>query len=124
MHTILNTVKNVHAFVIATPIYFSSIPAPLKAVVDRFQPWWVRKYQWGSRVRAMDGKAAFLAVGGQDREPDFACAERIARAVFATSDFTFVGSVYAPHVEKPGELRSYVDLLADAAELGRRIAEV
>ncbi len=43
MDLVMEHILDCHHLVVATPIYFYHLPAPLKALIDRLQPLWVRK---------------------------------------------------------------------------------
>ncbi len=52
--------------IIATPVYFNGIPAPLKIIIDRFQPYWasVMRKDKPIYVNKIDKKAIILMSGG------------------------------------------------------------
>ena len=56
-------------FVISTPVYNSGVPAPLKAVVDRFQPYYALRFEHGVKPPvAKPKKAALVIVAGSKGE--------------------------------------------------------
>lgn len=50
--------------VVSTPVFFYGLPASLKALVDRMQPLWARRYILGEK---MQSKAGFLLAVGATR---------------------------------------------------------
>jgi multimeric flavodoxin WrbA len=63
MQDIYGLVESAQGIIIAAPVYFSSAPAPLKLIIDRFQPYWakncLKKQPWEKRK-----KGALLLAGG------------------------------------------------------------
>ncbi len=49
-------------FVISTPVYNSSVPAPLKAVVDRFQRYYALRFEHGVKPPVKKPKKAALVI--------------------------------------------------------------
>lgn len=49
-------------FVISTPVYNSSVPAPLKAVVDRFQRYYALRFEHGVKPPVKRPKKAALVI--------------------------------------------------------------
>ncbi len=73
--------------VLASPIYYSNFPAPLKSIVDRSLP-----YFWDSLRRpAAVRKGLVLATAGSSYEGDLVCFERTARVFFLTRQTRFLG---------------------------------
>lgn len=60
-------VRMARVLVIATPVYFLSYPAPLKALIDRFQCYWAMRVSHGIRpVYAPRKTGVLLACAGSD----------------------------------------------------------
>ncbi len=51
------------AIVVASPIFFAGVPAQLKALIDRVQPYWARRYVLGEPAREKR-PGGILLVGG------------------------------------------------------------
>ena len=49
-------------FVISTPVYNSSVPAPLKAIVDRFQRYYALRFEHGVKPPVKKPKKAALVI--------------------------------------------------------------
>jgi multimeric flavodoxin WrbA len=55
--------------IVSSPVFFMGLPSQLKAVVDRCQAIWVRKYLLRRRMPNPDvRRALFIQVGGMKRE--------------------------------------------------------
>ena len=70
------------AVLVASPVYFATVPAVLKALYDRCQPYWARRYVLHQPiVRRRPG--ALLLVGGGGDPFGHECALTTTRSVFA-----------------------------------------
>ena len=83
--------------VVSAPIYFTSVPAKLKAVVDRCQLYWARKNILGTFSPAPK-KGIFVSVSG--RTQNFGHAETVIRAFFSVFNIKFCGKFYLPNTDK------------------------
>jgi multimeric flavodoxin WrbA len=108
--------------VIASPVYFKGLPAPLKTLVDRCQAmWWLRER--GGKVAINEGpyrRAAIIltAAGGK---PMFTGAKGVATAALNTLEFDTVGALLAGDLEGPEAATGRDDLLEQARDLGRAL---
>ena len=64
MDAVYAAVDAADAIVVSTPVYFATVPAVLKTIYDRFQPYWARRYVLGQPVREPRRPGALLIVGG------------------------------------------------------------
>ncbi len=83
--------------VVSAPIYFTSVPAKLKAVVDRCQLYWARKNILGT-FSTSQKKGIFVSVSG--RTQDFNHAETIIKAFFSVFNIKLCGKFYLPDTDK------------------------
>lgn len=95
--------------VIATPIYFANVPSPLKALIDRLQVYWSKKYIRKDREKIKEKIGVVLAVGGTYWENMFASSEEVLRLAFAAMDVKDIYRVYGVKtdqipIEKNGEV--------------------
>lgn len=114
--------RGADALVVAAPVYFMGLPAPLKAIVDRLQALWALRER-GGRVGTNEGpfrRAALVlcAAGGSDT---FRGARGEALAAMRTLGFEVVGELLAEGLEGAGEAAARPELLGRARELGRRL---
>jgi len=119
--------------VVAAPIYFTSVPAKLKAVVDRCQLYWARKNisrltclpsgtavgQVGTFSPALK-KGFFISVAG--RAPDFIHAGTIIKAFFSVFNIKFCGKFYLPNTDKL-DSEQFAKALEDVKKLNKGVAK-
>ena len=123
-HDIESALRAVDILVIASPVYFMGLPAPLKAMVDRLQAlWWYRER--GGQVATNEGPfrrgGLILTAAGNDKV--FAPSHRVAKAAFNTLDFDLVGEVLAGDLDDPDEAGESTELLDAAGVLARKLVE-
>lgn len=104
------------AIVVATPVYFASVPAVLKALYDRCQPYWARRYLLGRPIeRRRPG--GLLLVGGGGDPYGHECAEVTTRSVFAVLGLDYRGEVFA-RADSPTDVGRQPEALERARDLG------
>jgi len=101
--------------VVATPIFFYSVPAQLKALIDRTQALWARKY----RHKIFDPlcrwrKGYFLAVGATKGEKLFSGVSLTIKYFFEAIGANYEGSLTFRGVEKSGEINQHPEALKEA----------
>jgi len=123
MEDVYSALDSADAIVVASPVFFATVPAVLKTLLDRCQPYWVRRYILKQPRPAAKRPGAILVVGGGGDPYGTGCALNPIKSVFA------VLSVAAEHVlevvgpDKPGDIVSQPDMLERAEEIGRQLVE-
>ena len=108
------------AIIVASPIFFYAISAQLKALIDRCQAIWARKYV----LKSLDvplRKGAFIAVGATKGEKLFEGPILTIRYFFKAIHVEYVDELLIRGVDKRGEIKEHPTALADAFELGKRL---
>jgi putative NADPH-quinone reductase len=112
------------ALLLAAPIYFSGLPAQLKALVDRTQVLWWR----GELLRragtppARRRRGYLLLCAGTHRPRVFDGARETARAFLYALDGRLRGELAVPDVDEPGAILRRPEALERARALGRAAA--
>jgi multimeric flavodoxin WrbA len=110
-----------HAIVVSTPVYFATVPAILKCLLERCQPYWVRRYVLKEPRPSHKRPGAILVVGGGGDPFGTSCATAPVKSAFA------VLSVSADHImevvgpDESGEIAQRADVLGDARMLGETL---
>ncbi len=108
---------------LATPIYFYAISGVAKAVIDRSQAMWARKYYLEAPPGPEKGRGYLLAVGATRGPRLFECARLTIRYYFDALNVDFAGEILARGLEKAGEIRRREELLQEARALGRSMIQ-
>jgi multimeric flavodoxin WrbA len=112
------------AILVASPVYFASVPAGLKALYDRCQPYWARVYVLG-HPRPPRRPGAMLFVRGGGDPYGFDGATLTTRSVFAVLGLDVVGQLLVDDVDNPSELLEQPETFELARQLGSKlVAEV
>jgi len=123
MRLIYKKIKASDALVVASPIFFGSISAQTKMMIDRFQCTWRAKYILKKDLFRKRKKGAFISVSASDTKDFFDNAKMIIKNLFATINVEYKEELFCPGVEKKGDILKHGDFLEKAYELGRKIAE-
>jgi len=121
MQIVYKKLNEASAIILASPIFFGSLPAQVKAMIDRCQCLWVAKcvLKKGRGLRARKGY--LILVGATDRDSFFKNAESIVKNFFGVSDVEFKGSLYCPNVDRKDGILEHPDYLKRAFELGKQV---
>ena len=100
--------------VVASPLYFTSLPRHLKVLIDRFQCFWVRTYRLGEPLQPRR-TGMFLGVGAMAKELYFDCTLRIVRTWMASLNMGCpVTRFYSGVDEKDDLVKNHPEYLEDA----------
>jgi multimeric flavodoxin WrbA len=120
MAGLYDKVEGADILVLASPVYFDSVTAQMKAFIDRAQPFWYRKYVL--KVAGKRRSSGFLAVGARVRT-EFTCPEATVRAFFHTLDAMPSRTLGFAGFEERGSIEDHPTALQQARELGRALVE-
>ena len=108
---------------LASPIFFYSVSAQAKALIDRCQALWAKKYLLKQPI-APDKphrKGVFLAVGGSKGEKIFDGSLLTMKYFFDSLDVTFARSLLFKSVDSKGEILQHPTALSEAYALGKEL---
>jgi multimeric flavodoxin WrbA len=111
-------IEKADVIVLASPVYFDSVTAQMKAFIDRAQLFWYRKYIL--KVPGKKRRGGFLSVGARVHT-EFTCLEMTAKAFFYTLDAMPCRSLGYAGFEEAGSIEDHPTALAEARELGRAL---
>lgn len=111
--------------ILASPIFFYSVSAHTKIMMDRFQSLWVRKY-WIDEMpyekRVFKRKGLFISVGATQGKKLFEGVELSMRYFFDTLDMKLWRTLFYRGIDFEGDINRYPDYLTEAYESGRALA--
>jgi multimeric flavodoxin WrbA len=108
------------AIIVASPVYFATVPAVLKALYDRCQPYWARRYVLGRQIERRRPGALLLAGGGGDPY-GHTCAETTTRSVFAVLGLDYRGELFV-EADSASDTSRDPEALARARDIGAALA--
>jgi multimeric flavodoxin WrbA/protein-tyrosine-phosphatase len=107
-------IRQAEVVVLASPIFFFNMTAQLKAVVDRCQLFWARKYKLKLADPAKKTKRGFLlSVGASKGKSLFEGLQLTAKYFFDAIDAGFEGSLTYREIEGPKDMAKHPQVLAD-----------
>ena len=109
--------------IVASPMFFYGLTAQLKALIDRCQALWARKYVLKQSPPGSGRKGAFISVGATRGEKLFDGSILTVKYFFQTIDVEYADELLVPGVDKRGEIKKNPTALSDAFELGKRLAQ-
>ncbi len=121
MDEVYERIDAADALAIATPVYFATVPAVLKVLYDRMQPYWARRYVLGETAPEVRRPGALLMARGGGDPFGAECAVNPTRSVLAVLgvEITETLEVLA---DRAGEVEGDAAAMAEASEMGRRLA--
>ena len=111
------------AVIVASPIFFYGLTAQLKALIDRCQALWARKYILKQDLPGSGRKGVFIAVGATRGKKLFDGAILTVKYFFEAIGVKYVDELLVTGVDKRGEIEEHPTALSDAFELGKRLTE-
>ncbi len=102
---------------LASPIFFGSLSAQTKIMIDRCQALWAK-----GKVETPKRYGIFLAVSAVDRKDFFENARAITKNLFATLGVAYRDELFVPGVDEKISILSKGDALERAFDIGARAA--
>jgi multimeric flavodoxin WrbA len=121
MTGVYRSIDAADGILVASPVFFAGVPAQLKALIDRLQPYWARRFVLGEPlVRRRPGGIVLVRGGGDPYGAG--CAEGTLRSAFAVLGIDVVDALVVEGVDAPADVEARRDAFAQAAALGERLA--
>ncbi|MHC1721368.1 MAG: flavodoxin family protein [Clostridiaceae bacterium] len=100
MNAIYEKIESCDALIIASPMYFTSFPAPLKMVIDRFQVYWSRKFILKEESPFKRKKAILIMSSGLRGIPAFSHCEAMMKQFFSLINAEAYQPLYAEETDR------------------------
>ncbi len=123
MQMVHKELERADRIVLASPIQFMGVTAQTKAMIDRCQALWARKYilkkpPLGDR---RGRRGLFVSVGGMKLANLFEPSLAIVKSLFKVLDVTYAGDLLFPGVDEKGAIKNHPDALKQAFAAGQRL---
>ena len=122
MDDIYPKLLNADSIIVASPMFFYGLTSQLKALIDRCQALWARKYILKQDFPSSVRKGAFIGVGATRGKKLFDGAILTVKIFFQSIGIRYVDELLVRGVDKRGEIKEHPTALSDAFELGKRLA--
>ncbi len=104
--------------VISSPVYFYGFPAKLKALIDRIQVMWSRKYRLKTNeFKGRNRKGILMAVGATKGKDLFDGLKLTARYFFDAADIKYDAEFFYRGIDEKGDLEKFPDVIDDIKKL-------
>jgi NAD(P)H-dependent FMN reductase len=125
MHTVYRELEQADRIVLASPVHFMGVTAQTKAMIDRCQALWARKYILKKPPLGdeRERKGLFISVGGMKLVNLFEPALATVRALFKVLDITFAGELLFPGIDEKGVIKNHPDALKQAFIAGQKLVK-
>jgi len=110
--------------IFATPVFFMTVSAQAKLLIDRGQCLWVRKTVLGKALfePRRDRRGMIIAVGGSGSKRQFDCVRQPVESFFDYLEISHASSLFVRHVDEKGAVLKHPEALAEAFRLGSELA--
>lgn len=109
--------------IVSSPMFFYGLTSQLKALIDRSQALWARKYVLKQNLPDAARKGAFIAVGATKGRKLFDGSILTVKYFFQAIGVDYTAELLVRGVDKKGEIGEHPTALKDAFELGSRLAQ-
>ena len=123
MDDIYRKLLEADSVIVASPMFFYGLTSQVKALIDRCQALWARKYILKQDLPDSARDGAFIAVGATRGKKLFDGAILTVKCFFQSVGIKYVDELLVRGVDKRGEIKECPTALSDAFELGRRLAQ-
>ena len=123
MTEIYDAIRTADRFILASPIFFYSVSAQAKAMIDRCQAFWCEKYLLKKDIPAgrHGRKGLLLVAAGMKKDAAVTCADTVARIFFRTISVPEHEMVAALGADAKGDVITHPTALPDALAAGIRL---
>ena len=108
--------------IVASPMFFYGLTAQVKALIDRCQALWARRYVLKQSPPGSARKGAFIAVGATKGKQLFDGSKLTLKYFFEAIGVDYADELLVRGVDKRGDIKKHPTALQDALELGKRLA--
>jgi len=123
MRNVYAGIEKADIVVFASPIFFGSISAQSKMMIDRFHCLWRAKHVLNIIGGAPNKKGFFIAVSAADKKDYFHNAASVVKNFFATIGAEYTGELFCGGIENKEDILGHPEILEQAFELGRKLGE-
>lgn len=108
---------------LASPIFFYSVSAQAKALIDRTQALWSRRYVLKKDFPGPERQGVLLCTGATHGRLLFVGARLTAKYFFDAINVTYAAEILVRGVDEKGAILNRPEVLEEARLLGRRLAQ-
>ncbi|OHB77864.1 MAG: hypothetical protein A2Z25_11170 [Planctomycetes bacterium RBG_16_55_9] len=109
--------------IFATPVFFMSVCAQAKMLIDRGQCLWAYTYVLKKQLFSVerDRRAMVIAVGGSRSKKQFESVRLTMTSYFDALQVHYVSNLFVSQIDSPGEIQEHPSALEEAHRLGEQL---
>ena len=121
MQMVYRELEGADRIILASPVQFMGVTAQMKAMIDRCQALWARKYvlKIPPLGNQRERKGFFISVGGRRVANLFDTSIAIVKSLFNCLNVTYAGDLLFPGVDEKGAITKHPDALHQAFLAGQ-----
>ncbi len=123
MDTVYPKLLEADVVIVASPMFFYGLTAQVKALIDRCQALWARKYVLKQEPPNSGRTGAFIGVGATRGKQLFDGSILTVKYFFQAIGVKYSEELLVRGVDERGEIKEHPGALADAFEVGRRLVQ-
>ncbi len=121
MAAVYDALDHADAVVLASPVYFCSLCSQAKAMIDRCQPYWARKYVLKQEPPKPGRRGGFVCCCGFKDDRFLKCSEQIVKTLYFVMGSKYAGCLFVPGLDSRGDAAKHPSALDDARVYGRKL---
>lgn len=124
-HLLSAKMLNADRLIFATPIFFMTVCAQAKILIDRCQCLWAHKHVLKKplvNTAGRDRRAMVIAVGGSKSKKMFDSIRLTMKYFFDVLDVNYAANLFVNKMEDPGQVKEHPSAMKEAFRLGRQLA--
>ncbi|MFC1764207.1 flavodoxin family protein [Planctomycetota bacterium] len=122
----VNRLMQADRLIVATPVFFASVPAQAKVFIDRCQPQWVQRFRLDPSMvlRTTEKRgAAVLTVAGSHSQEHAECIHQLMMVFLAALGFSYWADLFVSGVAGRGAIEEHPDALREVRRIGRLLID-
>ncbi|UCC96789.1 MAG: flavodoxin family protein [Phycisphaerales bacterium] len=122
--SLLERMLDADRLIFATPVFFMTVCAQAKMLIDRGQCLWAQKYVLKKDLfcSERDRRAMVIAVGGSRSKKQFECIRLTMTSYFDSLQIRYVSNLFVSKVDARGEIEEHPAAIEQAYRLGSQLA--
>jgi multimeric flavodoxin WrbA len=120
---LLKKILEADRLIFATPIFFMTVCAQAKMLIDRCQCLWARKYVLKKELitTGHDRRAIVIAVGGSRSRKQFECIRLTMKTYFDSLQVHYAANLFVNQIDALGEIEKHPTAMKEAYRLGSQL---
>ena len=122
---LLKKILDTDHLIFATPIFFMTVCAQAKLLIDRCQCLWAHKYVLKKELNTAgnDRRGMVIAVGGSRSKKQFESVRLTMKSYFDSLQVHYTANLFVNQIDALGEIEKHPTAMNEAFRLGSRLVE-